>query len=243
MEENPERTAPGKSDGMDSTEQKVTLRELIVVVDAKNHNPTILNPDFLKINEIVPLDWKVEGNPICVDPHAEVAFTSGIKIVAEFETITFSEILNTESGFNPCVPGIAEKYVKTLPHVDYTGSGLDLRGDVTMSTEEVEQFFFNKLVQPGPWTRLEGQPAKIGLRFYYTIDDGYLVVTVAPATREAAKGQSFPIVFFGANLRRQSKEKDPRDRLAETIGFIGRWERDVKLYHNMINGSFLREGR
>ncbi len=34
--------------------QAFQIAELSVVVIAKNHNPTVLNPDFLKLNNIVP---------------------------------------------------------------------------------------------------------------------------------------------------------------------------------------------
>jgi hypothetical protein len=41
---------------MDKT---LALYELAVVLVARNHNPTILNPDFLKFNGMVPDNWEL----------------------------------------------------------------------------------------------------------------------------------------------------------------------------------------
>ena len=46
--------------------EQFEIKELTIVLLAETHNPTILNPDFLKYNEIVPFDWKVAGSPVAV---------------------------------------------------------------------------------------------------------------------------------------------------------------------------------
>ena len=71
----------------------VITEELSIVVVARNHNPTILNPDFLRYNEIVPPDWELAGPPVCVELMAQVAYSNSVKIVSQFDKVIFTETL------------------------------------------------------------------------------------------------------------------------------------------------------
>src|SRR5713101_6330983 len=72
----------------------ITLRELemkthlilfSVVIVGGDHNPTILNPDFLTIREIVPKEWgwEVADPAITTPPFAIVRYTNGTSITVE----------------------------------------------------------------------------------------------------------------------------------------------------------------
>lgn len=71
--------------------KKLVIQELAIVVVGKNHNLTILNPDFLKTNGIVPDEWQLAVSPVSVDPLAQVIFQNGLSIVAQFDKVIFSE--------------------------------------------------------------------------------------------------------------------------------------------------------
>ena len=59
--------------------------ELTIVIVAENHNPTILNPDFLKFNDIVPKEWDMGQPPLCTPPISQVEYKNGIKIIHRTE--------------------------------------------------------------------------------------------------------------------------------------------------------------
>ncbi len=44
-------------------ERNFAIGNFTIVVVAADHNPSILNPDFLRINDIVPSDFKVIETP------------------------------------------------------------------------------------------------------------------------------------------------------------------------------------
>jgi len=69
----------------------VRIREFSVVIAAQNHNPTILNPDFLIRNEIVGADWKLAQAPVCVEPFAQVQYTNGVSVLSELQKIVFTQ--------------------------------------------------------------------------------------------------------------------------------------------------------
>lgn len=102
-----------KDDAQSSRSEKmenlVRIQNLSVVVAARSHNPTILNPDFLKYNKIVPMDWELESNPICADPVAQVKFTNGISITAEMNKVVFSEQKSSKEPSDFITPEIATR--------------------------------------------------------------------------------------------------------------------------------------
>lgn len=59
--------------------------EFSVVVVANDHNPTILNPDFLERQQIVPQTWgwKVADPAITTPPFAMVVYDSGVTVSVE----------------------------------------------------------------------------------------------------------------------------------------------------------------
>jgi len=63
--------------------KRLIISELAIVVAAQNHNPTILNPDFLKHSQIVPKEWVLREPPLCTEPLARVAYTNGVTLVAQ----------------------------------------------------------------------------------------------------------------------------------------------------------------
>ena len=57
---------------------QLILHEIAVVIVGKTHNPSILNPDFLRHNKIVPEDMKPASGPVDV-----VSTPVGSRIVYE----------------------------------------------------------------------------------------------------------------------------------------------------------------
>jgi len=81
-----------------SINKKVILTELGIVIVAQNHNPTILNPDFLKRNKIVPENWELACPPICLPPVARVSFTKGVNIFSQPERIIFDAPVKSQAA-------------------------------------------------------------------------------------------------------------------------------------------------
>ena len=96
-----------------------------IVITAQNHNPTILNPDFLIRNEIVPADWPLDRDrPILTTPvHSTLCFGVGVCFNIDPDRLSISDSAPTGDVFP--VPEIATKYLETLPHVNYRALGIN----------------------------------------------------------------------------------------------------------------------
>lgn len=97
-----------------------------IVFAARSNNPTILNPDFLKFNGIVDESFELKEKPICTEPFAQVSYKNHINIISQLDKVVFS--INITDGINEqfdVVYNIAKKYLKCIPHVFYTGIGIN----------------------------------------------------------------------------------------------------------------------
>jgi hypothetical protein len=98
---------------------ELELQEFTVAVLASDHNPSLLNPDFLRIQSIVPEDWKV-SEPVVVTPSvATVRYEEGVSITVARARLHISDEASRDPSRSKIVD-IATAYIKTLPHIRYT---------------------------------------------------------------------------------------------------------------------------
>lgn len=196
--------------------------ELSVVVVANSHNPSLLNPDFLRFNDIVPRDWQLEGDPICAGPLAQVTFAAGVNVLAQPDRVVFSESLigkeSTQLGT------IARKFVETLPHVDYTQLGINPKifGSSKNFAELTSPFLSSQLKAGGEWTKVDATLKTVSLKFSYDVgedwilnlglDEGELTEDIAPVK----KG-----ILFAGNFHKTLAGGNKEDRLKNLVQCLG----------------------
>ena len=225
--------------------KKLEIIELTVVVRAQNHNPTILNPDFLKYNDIVPPEWELAENPVCSDLAAKVRYKNGVSILAQPNRIAFSESRSGILVDESLVPGIVKKYCETLPHAKYTASGINSRGLVVADSEaEAEGFVLDKLVTPGPWATFGGGPKTVKATFVYSVSDAQLTLHVEPGetAEDAPYPQGTPIVVFGANFHREVSVAEPSERIKQLGHILDHWSADIAQFRSLVDNCFLQSG-
>jgi len=220
--------------------KNLNIQELAIVVVARNHNPTILNPDFLKYNSIVPDAWELAENPVCTDVVARVRYKNGISILAQFERVAFSEGIGVMSPEEARVPGIAAKYVGTLPHVDYRAVGINIKGCVVVdSEEETHRFILDKLIAPGPWKTFQDKPPGVSVRFLYPMNNKLLNLTIESGLLPQADGTQLPAVMFESNFHQDITDKASEEKVDTVQQIIDSWKTDVETFRKLINGIFL----
>lgn len=226
--------------------EKLEILELTVVVRAQNHNPSILNPDFLKYNEIVPVEWELAESPICAEFGAQVKYKNGLTIIADLNKVIFSETLAGTSAHEARVSDIAKKYTATLPHVGYNALGINPKGAVVAdSGNEAGAFLLDKLVKPGPWKTQAGGAKQVNLTFQYSVNDARMTLKTesAEAGDQGPYPKGTPLVVFGANFHREISESEPAQRLEQVHKGIDRWHDDLTEFESMVNDSFLKGGQ
>ena len=126
---------------------RFNLQEVGVVVVAQNHNPSILNPDFLVSHAIVPEKWQVAETH--TTPLASVVkYENGVSWLVDQSRMTVVERCGSAFEDNYRIHRPVTAYLNALPFVPYRSLGLNFK--VTMHRPNpqrwlIEQFAANWL--------------------------------------------------------------------------------------------------
>lgn len=209
------------------------LDNFSIVVLAQAHNPSILNPDFLKNNGIIDLSFK-PNNVICTPPVAQVSYVEGISIMAEFEKLQFIDTLKTRIPFESPIPEIAIKYIKTLPYVRYTAVGLNFMGHYLCKDNELALSFLpNKFLKDDSWHTFGDSLPKVGLKFTYSLKN--LKCTVNMDTTELIRPKEPPLPIIGINTNYHFDSTN----IEEITSFISNWKTQYNHFSKIILDTFL----
>ncbi|MBF0321195.1 MAG: hypothetical protein HQL01_15485 [Nitrospirae bacterium] len=234
---------------------KIDLSSFSIVVLAKTHNPSILNPDFLKLNGIVEQNL-TPYDVLCTPPVSHVFYRESLSVIAEFERLQFIDEDRVRIPYDSPIPYIAIRYVDTEKNVKYTASGINFVGHYVFPTKELATYFIsNTFIKDGPWGAFKGERPEVGIKFAYNLNDVLCSITVEPAETtprtivpEGGQGQYAdccgdelqphqPVILVKANYHLTSKESDTkRIKL-----FIAKWYNYFEEFHNFLESVFPEE--
>lgn len=179
------------------------LIQFSIVVLGKVHNPTILNPDFLAIRQIVPKEWEwqVSKGSITTPPFSLVRYEQGVSIAAELDKLTVADGRSKDPGESK-VPIIAKQYVAILPHVRYTAVGTNFQSAIHLDTPG--PFLKERFLKPGDWDVPRRPLEALGLRLVYPLPGGRLMLSLDIGEVQAEDGgeDQRDVLLASANFHR-----------------------------------------
>ena len=213
--------------------EKFEIRELAIVLAAQNHNPTVLNPDFLKYTKIVPDTWELKEPPICIEPMAKVAFNNGISITADLDKVSFIE--NIENVDEIRIVEISEKYAKELPHVHYTAIGINPKGHIIFDTiDNAKSFIADTFINSGTWSKFENNRIGAGVRFSYKFDQTTFNVSVGVSMWKVSEKELLPVVLFSTNFHHMVIGESKEEKLDSISKIIKDCQVDIDIFKEFI---------
>ena len=221
--------------------QALITQEFGIIIAAKNHKPTILNPDFLKYSGIVPTEWELARQPIYSQNISQVAFTNGVAIVAEPTRIMFIEAIENKAVKEISVPNIAKKYISALPNVEYEAVGINPRGYVAFEKEQdaARLFLTETLLSRGAWQEVGTAPVRATLNLAYTMSRGPLYLSINEAALRNPDETTTPIVLFSGSFSYEVNSESSSERQNSLYQNIESWQLDLESYQEIINTKFL----
>jgi hypothetical protein len=225
---------------MDRTLEPLNLS---IVIAAHNHNPTILNPDFLYRNKIVPDGWKLAQGPICTPPMARVSFENGTVIEAQFDKLIFTDGNPQNIPEASSLGQVALKYVETLPHVSYAAVGVNPHGYVSCDSDEsVRLFMMEKLISSGPWREAGDKPVHASVSLIYAFGDCRCTLSIDEwRFRPGELANETPVISFRANFHRDLAGQSHDEKLDYLRKTICNWRQDYDAFCGIIRDNFLKE--
>lgn len=211
---------------------KAQLIQFSIVVVGKAHNPTILNPDFLAVNDIVPKPWGWEvAETLTTPPFGVVRYTNGIAVTVEFGKLQFTDVNVGEDPTTSKAAEIATSYVHTLSHVRYTSVGINFQSMVDIDSPET--FLKERFVTAGPWNSEKRRLSAAGLRLVYALG-GEGRVTLSLDAGEAQRSDDKAkkkVVFVNGNFHRDCKEHPDHENVARHLTNVGD---DWAMYRDLL---------
>jgi len=225
---------------------KLHITRLGIVILARNHNPSLLNPDFLKINEIIESDWEVTSPSFTTDTLSQVIYKNGVRIVVQPDQIAFDQLI--KGGYSEdkvLLQNVILKYLNVLPHVNYQSIGINPMGHIIFETQEdLDNYFSNYLLRPGDWKNFSGKQPSLSGTFTYAFDDHQINILME-AVYISEKGndddQQLGILFKGNVNRDFELDMKPENKLKLLRQRVSLWSEDVNLYISLMNNCFLNQ--
>lgn len=222
------------------------LTNVSIVVVAEHHNPTILNPDFLKAAEIVPPDWEVAPDPITTPAMSLVRFTNGIVITVDQSRLHVGDNNRQEGPGDSPVAAIARKYVQKLPHVRFKSVGINFQGMIRRS--KPRDFLLQRFMTKTKWTSKADPVRKCAIKLEYDGKPGRATIEleasqVKPREQESKpKPDKYDVLLVRSNFHRDIISDDyPCDKhVRDMIGkhFDEDWHRFKKLGERLLGVDF-----
>ena len=191
--------------------------EYSIVVVAREHNPTLLNPDFLERNGIVPAEWGWEVDRdalLTTPPYSRVRYTSGVLIESESQRFKAAIQNPGEYPLEHPVADIVREYVKVIKHVAYTAIGINFHGYIPDS--DPLRTLLSSFAAPD----LENRLAPTAYTFTVQTarrEDALVGLRVAEGTRTADEEQKEPIIDVRANYHRELESSSAVVGIAEIL--------------------------
>ncbi len=224
---------------VDSMSQPLTVQELIIVIAAKNQNPSILNPDFLKYSGIVPAEWEFAGKPVFSTNFTRITFKNGVSIIGEPNRVMFAEPIADKTTATVSIAKIAQKYARVLPNMDFQAIGINPRGFVAFTMKDgARNFITEHLLSDGVWKKEGEVPMQASLNLVYKLQDTPVALNITQAELRQ-KDQPIPIVIFSGNFSHQISGNNSEEKLSSITQIVENWFSDVTTFSNLINNKFM----
>jgi hypothetical protein len=168
-----------------------------VVILAKSHNPSILNPDFLRINDIVPFDW--EAKEVLTTPaFATVRYPGNVAFLLDQERLEVRKECDTSFQDNYDIHNFAARYVKLLPHVSYTSVGLNWQ--ISMEMDEPGKFITERFVRPEAWKVSGAELMQSSVKLSFQIENAVCNVNFSSGKAKMPGREYYPAVIINVNF-------------------------------------------
>lgn len=226
---------------------ELSLKELSIILAAKELNPTALTVEFFKSSGIVPYEWELAKDPILSSDLFQIYFTNGINIVVQLNTIIFSETLALESKDKEDdivkISQIAHDYVEILPNLSYQAVAINSRNFLKFFSKEGESprnSWLASIFSRNICNSSNDIPIEAEVNLVYALGGSrQLNLNICEGNLELPNDTSQFAVLFSGHVPYEINGNTVSKRLEELHQFIDCWYLDFKAFQTIIKKQFL----
>lgn len=215
--------------------QPLIVQEIGISLVAKDLNPSVLNPDFLKYSDIIPDDWEVARPPVYTNRLVQIVFKNGLNLIAQPNRIDFVESILTGQKRDPKVHMIAQQYVQKLPKVNYQGVSINARAHTKfLNSSEAHRYLTTQLLTPGPWSDNEAGSVQAVIQLGYPQERGQLNLSINQAELKRSETESEAAILFSGNFNYELEGETPESRLNDVQQLIETWDSCIETFEQVV---------
>ena len=229
------------------------LTELSVYLFNPETSPTLINPDFLRFNEIVESSWRVV-RPVMVEPdYCRIRYDNGLSIttyddhivitqqavaVEQQDSIVTVKALTAEDVL--CI-GMATRYLHSVnPDSPYGTLSIDPKG--LMEVPEVNLPFLSSPLREFAMQVPFGEETPVvEARARYTLQDKRVVMYISEAPPQDS-GNPLRLQFSGEFIRSLDGETG-QEQVPGITNLLDSWEQDIRDFDDLAHqfySSYIR---
>lgn len=208
------------------------------VVVGDDHNPTILNPDFLSKEGIVPNAWKWEVKDTFTTPaFAMVQYINGVGITVEPNKLQVTDPNMVDGPGTSKVTAIISAYVQTLRHVRYTAVGNNFQS--VIQVESPNKYLKTRFLKEGPWNTSARTLDALGVRLIYPLEKGRLTLSIDAGDAKLPDYKDKKLVIIvNANFNRTGNTQPAYEQVTKfLIKTMEDWATYKKLLTSILGGE------
>ena len=200
--------------------------------------PGLINPDFLRHNEIASADWTIE-RPVMMDQQVSVVrYTNGVTFRATDRYLAISQRPTSQDSMMDDIvcPEVATRCLELIPvERPYETVGFDFSGTVDM-TGEMANHLESPLRALGDQLAHNNASPEVETRFRYHFDDKEITLYVFEI--EAPNSQDLMGLFFNEEIRRPVEGEDERQQQRFIHKVLEGWKEDANEFRLIAERFF-----
>ncbi len=219
------------------------IQELGIVISAKNLNPQVINPEFLKMSGVLPNDWELEKNPVVNNRLIQLTFKNGVNIVAQVGSVTFSQSISNKSDQEILLGEIATRYVEKLANAEYQGVSISPKNVVAFGeqTDTSRRYIIEQLLAPGDWHNIGQGIVQANLNLAYDLAKCRLNLSINQVNLQQPEKPPMSGLLFAGSFNYPLANLKGEEMIAKMKEAISNWSSDLKTFQEIINQKFLGE--
>ena len=211
----------------------VTLIELSVVLVAKRNDPGIINPDFLRHNDIVDANLQVKEPPISTPVFSQAVFENGLRVAAEPNRFIFGQ-QGEPLTEDVCIsPEVARRFLEKVPHIPYSAIGINPKG-IRSWDDESAGGVADALVGGGDWMSFQDVRPDIHLKALYNYESRQISMDVGRAQNKKSDGPESQVLLFQVNIHRDIPATEESRCVERLLSILSKWKDDLYDFNNLV---------
>lgn len=214
-----------------SSGPSVHLTQFSVVLVVNQVDPSIFNPDFLRLNQIVGPDTRASASPVSTPQFSQAVFDDGVTVRVDPGTLTFEQVGNPLEKAQVQPPAMAMQFVTLFPNTVYKAVGINaISIPVLDDVVDERAAIRNALVHSGQWLSFGGETPTLGFWAAYDLGGKKLFFEI----RENDASDQSTVFAFRLNVHRDLPETKQVGMNQQLLSVLAQWKSDLTDFEALV---------